>query len=145
MTWLPIYGKFYDRDGIQIDIATWTRLFGDLTYKRISRTTIASAADPKVAYDVSTIWIGDDHNWLGTSNQPIIFETMVFGDGKCDLSQDRYATEAQARAGHDEMVAVVAATVTDPVVMDAADAEWEVMVPRGDSPTPLDNRDNDGR
>ncbi|MDQ2750234.1 MAG: hypothetical protein M3Y44_12030 [Actinomycetota bacterium] len=54
-------------------------------------------------YFVSTVWLGIDHKWshLGP---PIIFETMVFPE--CEVSR-RYATEAQARAGHEALCAEV--------------------------------------
>lgn len=129
------YGEFFDRDGQPLDMWGWSRLFGDMSYSRIARTTITSAADPSKNYNVSTVWMGDNHNWSG-SGPPIIFETMVFGDGRAGLDCSRYATEAQARAGHEETVTVVAATVDDPIIMDAADAEWEAMVPRKEEDSP---------
>lgn len=117
-------GYFYDRSGEPIGRWTWMQKTCDRAYSRIARTTVMSAADPTVAYDVSTIWLGVDYSF--GEGVPVIFETMVFGDGRLDLTGDRYPTEASARRGHEEMVTVVAATVEDPVLMDAAseDAPW---------------------
>jgi len=50
--------------------------------------------------DVSTVWLGIDHNFSRGEHRPHIFETMVFGD--CDFDQDcvRYSTEQDALEGH---------------------------------------------
>lgn len=90
----------------------------------MARTTVTSAADVSRTYDVSTIWLGLDHGF-GTG-PPVIFETMVFGDDSEDLDVARYSTEQQARDGHTEMVTIVAATLTDPIVMDV---EWPPTQP----------------
>jgi hypothetical protein len=108
---------YYNRAGIRIDESQWAALIGDTKYKRIARTTtIFGAADPTTAFDVSTVWLGLDHSF-GAS--PLIFETMVFGDDEMDLDCRRYATETESRKGHTEMVVAVAATVDNPIVMDA--------------------------
>lgn len=113
---------YYDRDGQPIDATTWLTLFGQgLAYARVARTTITSAADPNVTFDVSTVWLGVDHDFFGHGSPPIIFETMVFGDDSDDRTMTRYATEEQARKGHQDMVTIVVATMDDPVVMDATD------------------------
>lgn len=87
-------------------------------YQILDRTIITDAADPKKTFDVSTVWLGIDMSY-GFGGPPIIFETMVFGEGSHDEDCVRCATEAQAREGHTEMVIVVAAEMTDPIVMDA--------------------------
>ena len=46
---------------------------------------------------VSTVFLGIDHNWLGST--PILFETMVFG-GEYDQYQKRYSTWDEALVGH---------------------------------------------
>lgn len=108
----------YDRDGIPIDPATWSKLFADVAYKRAARSKILSAADPSQSFDVSTVWMGVDHSF--DDGPPLIFETMVFAEGSStDLDCRRYPTLALAEAGHVETLAVVAATVNDAIVMDA--------------------------
>lgn len=74
-------------------------------------------------YWVSTVWLGMDHGFGG---KPMIFETMVFDKSRpdmppledvmnpdvdtnyptrwTDLYQERYSTEEEAIAGHDEIV-----------------------------------------
>lgn len=85
------------------NLRMWETLLGDSDYKRIAATALP---DGKW---VSTVWLGLDHNF-SPSGPPIIFETMVFSAappnslGK-DIDQTRYATEAEAHAGHEEMVA----------------------------------------
>lgn len=111
---------WYDRQGQPIDTATANRLLGDMGYKRIAKTNIKSASDPAIDWDVSTVWLGVDHSF--GDGPPIIFETMVFGNGDGDQYMQRYVTEEQARAGHAETVALVAATVPDETVADLD--EW---------------------
>ena len=56
---------------------------------------------------VSTVWLGLDHNYA-VDGRPLIFETIVFDkDGPSGDAQDmwRWATEAEAIAGHDQIVA----------------------------------------
>jgi hypothetical protein len=108
--------KWYDRQGREIDTFTFGRLLEDEDYKRVARTMITSTPD-LVTYDVSTIWLGLDYNW--GHGAPIIFETMVFSE---TLGQDRpcwrYATEDEARAGHEEVVSAIAATMVDAVIIE---------------------------
>lgn len=111
---------YFNRNGEPIDLMTWAFLIDDPMYKIVARTTIVSAANPSVAYDVSTVWLGIDHNF---GHDPIlIFETMIFdaGDAK---DCNRYSTVADAIAGHADMVTVVASTMDDPVIMDANETE----------------------
>lgn len=53
-------------------------------------------------YEVSTIFLGIDHNYFSTG-PPLLFETMVFG-GPLDRYQRRYTTYEEALKGHDETV-----------------------------------------
>ena len=111
---------WYDRAGNPIDALTANNLLGDRKYARVAFTRITSASDPSVEYRVSTVWLGLDHNWGG--GEPLLFETMSFGGGEQQGdSQWRWSTEDAARAGHAEIVAVVAATVTDEQVEDLDD------------------------
>lgn len=114
---------YYDRDGIPIDEDAWSRLRANYAYKRVARTTITDAADPTKTYDVSTVWLGLDHAF--GMGPPLIFETMVFGEGSSDLECERYSTEKQAREGHIAMVTVVCSGLTDPVVMDVDESGGE--------------------
>lgn len=84
---------YYDRNGDPMSMLDWTRRFEDNTYKRV-------AFDQVGDIDISTVWLGLDHNFSGTGS-PLIFETIVFG-GPPDVDNEtqRYATEAEARAGH---------------------------------------------
>lgn len=74
----------------------WTLAFSD---------TDRSIADENVdGYRVSTVWLGMNHEWRD-GHPPLIFETMVFGGEPWDGYMLRYTTEAQAVAGHDQLVA----------------------------------------
>jgi hypothetical protein len=85
---------YYDRDGRPIGTMEWARLHRDPTYLRVDRTVLAFSNG---IVEVSTVWLGIDHAWLG--GPPILFETMVFG-GRWHQWQWRYGTEVEARAGH---------------------------------------------
>lgn len=111
---------YYDRDAVPVPMQRWSELYGDMANRRVRFTKIVSRTDPGRAFDVSTVWLGLDHNWGG--GPPLIFETMVFAAGDLrDLDCRRYATLQGAEAGHVEVVCEVAATVTDPIVTDVED------------------------
>jgi len=95
---------YYDREGNAYDldirdprdqrVLEW--LWSD-DYRRVEVTEVG-------AVRVSTVFLPLDHNLGG--DVPLIFETMIFGG---DLDQEcwRYATEAEAVAGHQEAVDLV--------------------------------------
>jgi len=89
--------RYFGRDGQPVSDDEATRLFGDGDARRVARTKVGDA-------EVSTVLLVIDHS-LG-EGPPLIFETMVFG-GPHDNWCDRYSTEAQAQAGHDQVVAAL--------------------------------------
>ena len=91
--------SYYDRDGRPMsDTLAWAKRFEETTYKRIAETTLP---DGKW---ISTVWLGLDHSF--GRGPPLIFETMVFKDRENlrEVDVERYATEAEAREGHERMV-----------------------------------------
>jgi hypothetical protein len=91
-----VNGK-YDRDGEPIhDVLEWARLFENDEYRRIALTNLPSGIE------VSTVWLGINHRFVG-DGPPLIFETMVFG-GEHNEEMWRYATENEARQGHEWVV-----------------------------------------
>lgn len=78
--------KHFDREGARISNIEWMVLFRYDEYRNVTRTRLARHAF------VSTVWLGQD---LGG-----IFETMVLPDYE---RQARYATEAEAWAGHERI------------------------------------------
>lgn len=86
----------FNKKGEPISLLECGRLREDRTYSTVMTTNLDNGLL------VSTVWLGLNHAHLG--GPPLIFETMVFGgdrDGDCE----RYATEAEARAGHARVVA----------------------------------------
>jgi len=75
----------------------WSMMFGDESRRRVAVTD-----DVDKMVRVSTVFLGIDHGH-GMTDQPILFETMVFG-GPLDGEMDRYATWDEAIAGHAAMV-----------------------------------------
>lgn len=91
----------YNREGKPISLMEWGRLFEDPDYKRVKLTIGAGRR-------VSTIWMGLDHSFEEGAD-PLIFETMIFkdvegADRNDEIDVQRYSTEEQALAGHEEMV-----------------------------------------
>lgn len=82
------------------DLLTWARWF--------------ETADRQVALDligevrISTVFLGIDHNYY-VDSPPILFETMIFG-GRFNEWEERYATRAEALAGHNRVLALVEET-----------------------------------
>lgn len=90
----------YDKYGFPISLADYGRLFEDVEYRRVAETTLPDGRW------VSTVWLGLDHSFGG--KKPLIFESMVFAstkEGSESLDCRRYATLAEAKEGHAEVVA----------------------------------------
>ena len=92
----------FDRLGVAISLGEWAQLVEDDEYKRIDSTMVGE-------WFVSTVWTGMDGLAGMVRGRPAqIFETAVFGPASWHTwEQRRYATEEQARRGHDEMVQLV--------------------------------------
>ena len=74
----------------------WSSDFEDMTVRTVARS--------RSIYGelVSTVWLGLDHSWgIGS---PLIFETVVFGWNRSTSDTYRYATEAEALAGHRKLL-----------------------------------------
>jgi hypothetical protein len=87
--------EFYDRKGEPISAVRWRRLFDDKSYQILRQEQVGEVL-------VSTVWLGIDHGFF--SDWPMIFETMVFVPLNGDECY-RYATEEDAFAGHERLVA----------------------------------------
>jgi len=85
---------WHDRSGTEISTKEANDLLGNIDYKVIALREVGDTR-------ISTVWLGLDHGW--TAAPPLIFETMVFRNGD-SIDMERYATEAEARLGHDRMV-----------------------------------------
>ena len=95
---MTLQPPYYDFNGDPIDHDEWARLFADISGRHVAATAI----DDDV--EVSTVWLGLDHNF-GPTGPPLIYETMIFG-GPHDETTYRYATREAALAGHDQAVAL---------------------------------------
>jgi len=56
--------------------------------------------------NVSTVFLGLNHNFNNTHEEPILFETMIFG-GELNEEQWRWTTKEKAKAGHHLVVQMV--------------------------------------
>ena len=66
------------------------------------------AKDHIEGVEVSTVFLSQNHNFR--EGPPLVFETMVFGEGVDDY-QRRYSTWEEAEQGHKETVAKVLSTL----------------------------------
>lgn len=105
-------GMYFNREGEAIGLWEWVRLCELPGYRRVATTVLEDGRW------VSTVWFGLDHGFGGP---PLIFETMVFSAETHEamgrqvhesLDCYRYATEIQALAGHESVVAELRGTVT---------------------------------
>lgn len=93
-----------DRSPVPTDVDTWTRMFKDAESRRVASTELGEAT-------ISTVFLGMDHGW-DQDGPPILFETLVIG-GPCDGDMWRYATWAEAEAGHAAAVEAVRSALAD--------------------------------
>jgi len=83
--------KYFLRDGSPADAKVWASKQGDAAYVQVDKTMLPSAKW------VSTLWLGVEGS---------LFETVVFdAQTKQGVDRAKYATEAEARAGHQKLVA----------------------------------------
>lgn len=84
---------------IKVDLLTWGKWFGT-NRKKLADTWLPGRVN------VSTVFLGINHNFCFDNKQPLLFETMIFG-GKYDQWQERYYTYKGAMAGHRRAVKMV--------------------------------------
>jgi hypothetical protein len=81
-------------------LMTWARWF-EVANRHMAQDVVGPVR-------ISTVFLGIDHNF-NPHGPPILFETMIFG-GQHDQYMDRYATKAEALAGHARAVNMVRET-----------------------------------
>ena len=90
----PRYYILVDRLPVAADHDTWMRWF---------ETSDRQIGDDKIGKTrVSTVFLGIDHNFYGSSG-PVLFQTLIF-DGPFADEMWRYSTYAEAERGHQEAV-----------------------------------------
>ena len=62
------------------------------------------------AYSVSTVFLFLDHRMTSTDGDPILWESMVFGEGPWADYQDRYTSRDEAERGHKAIIAKIEAS-----------------------------------
>jgi hypothetical protein len=92
-----------DGDPWPVDMLTWAQWFEDGDRRRIALDTFP---DGRL---VSTVFLGLDHSW--GDGPPLLFETMVFLNGD-SVDCQRYATRAEALAGHARAIAAAESGAT---------------------------------
>lgn len=108
---------YFDRQGNPIPLLTWGQLYESTSYRFLEHAVVLDNAHPKRAFQVSTIWVGHDLQ-TGFTIPPFMFETTVFRlchDSKHSVCERIYQTEAEARAGHTELLDAVQGDMDEPV------------------------------
>lgn len=90
----------YGLEGQPIGPEEGVRLLGSVDERKVANDEVGH-------YRVSTVCLVVDHNWGG--GPPLIFETMIFGDGPLDNWQRRYSTPEEALLGHSHACDLAAA------------------------------------
>ena len=91
---------YIERDGIPVAA----------TMQEAAASHRAHVADERAGlYRVSTVFLDIDHN-VYDDGPPILYETMLFGDGPDDNWCQRYVTRTEAAAGHAAVIASLLAT-----------------------------------
>ena len=100
------FTRYYRRDGTPYTgpnaLLEWANDMKNLALRRVAHDVIGP-------FHISTVWLGLDHSF-DSNGSPLIFETMIFcADDHHPLYdfQERYTTEAAARAGHHAAVIAI--------------------------------------
>lgn len=80
------------------DHKAWAEWFSDFENRSVCRTRLIH--DEKSPMDVSTVFIGIDHNYE-KGDDPVLFETMTFCDDKNECVMLRYTSYEKAVSGHE--------------------------------------------
>lgn len=75
------------------DIIEWGRWFEKIENRKVENTVVSEGVE------VSTVFLGIDHNFMPHSSPPILWETMIFGGEHAEW-QERYSSYDDAVAGH---------------------------------------------
>lgn len=79
------------------DLAKWASWFGKSPDRVVKQEMVGESR-------VSTVFLGIDHSFNPLAQEPVLWETMVFG-GELDQEQERCSgNRAEAEAMHEEMV-----------------------------------------
>lgn len=79
------------------------REWGDLYSTKEGNDKRRVASDDVNEYHISTVFLGLDHGH-GFTKRPLLFETMIFGEGKGDGYQTRCSTWDEAVKMHEAAI-----------------------------------------
>lgn len=103
-------------------MAEWGEFFRNTERRTVAKT------DGVNGYDISTVFLGIDHNY-STEGPPILFETMVFGDDGDDVYCVRCSTWEEAEAQHAEAVQLVKNGRIEEESLDLDDPPYSPVAP----------------
>lgn len=90
---------YWDKDGTPLETLEWAHKFEDYDYRFVGHDYVGP-------YRVSTLWMGlpPTHHWFCPEGPAAVFETAVFQARVEGPERRHYVTEADALAGHQEVV-----------------------------------------
>lgn len=103
-----------DTDGNPVeepDIVKWREWYKNPDQSIARNSIVRAMGDVRI----STVFLGIDHS--SGDGPPRLFETMIFG-GQYDQYRSRYATKAEALAGHNQAVVLARSKNRDEKVGD---------------------------
>jgi hypothetical protein len=69
-----------DHNIIEVDLLTWGRWLEKAKDVRRVKQDFIEDSLLKIEYNVSTVFLGIDHNFSDDDGPPVLFETMIFGE-----------------------------------------------------------------
>lgn len=92
---------YYKRNGLPYTgpnaTEEFSRDFADTSIQKVRQKVLENGIF------VSTVWLGSDYS-RGESNQPLIFETVVFAANRKPIERLFYTNEEEAMEGHLDLV-----------------------------------------
>src|SRR2546430_1150552 len=97
---------YYTLDASNTPIPCTLQEWSDLYETPEGRAKRRVAQDTVNGYDISTVFLGLDHGY-GMYKEPMLFETMIFGDRGEEDYQERCTTWQQAEEMHKRAIKYV--------------------------------------
>ena len=86
-----------DKKPLETDLISWALWMNDVSQRIVAKDKFGDV-------EVSTVFLGLDHNWGG--GEPLLFETMIFGGEYADY-QKRCSTWEQAEKMHKDAIDLI--------------------------------------
>lgn len=89
-----------DKEAIPCEMDKWGRQRDEMR-KTNTKHVAFEIIDGK---EISTVWLGLNHQFNKRDKKPLIFETLVFDEKENEIYGERYSTWQEAEEGHKRAV-----------------------------------------